>query len=353
MADVPLLSAAGGGFPSAANPLLYAAHVGKDGATGSDKSVVVRRADAAAVSAHEDVMISYSWARKAFAVKVEDFLQSNLVTVWRDDRFLSAGDNYPMKIADAAQRCSVMVLLVSPEFEKSANCLTELDHAIARKERSAAVIVISCGNVVASDDESDVQGGAGAVIATKSLEYAAFTSANSRLRALANATICLAESDAELMKKLWESVSKQRDMQWRLSKFLGVGNRGRTECSDEIALKEYKIEPPLFEVEQLTIFIDGRSSSQGLTTAFPIGWQFLWRHRSWAGEQRGALVVGRLHSLAWIRFMRNKHTMDRVELILAPGEFISSVTVSTQAGNPRSSPRCCGNECEAIKCFPS
>jgi len=92
-----------------------------------------------------------------------------------------------------------------------------------------------------------------------------------------------------------------------------------------------------------------------------VGWRFTWRRVSFNGESGGggfvqgavmlagqtppqdsALLVKMCLFPVVRTFTRNPETMDRVELQLAPGERITSVTGASQAGHPRLFEGCFG-----------
>ncbi len=274
-----------------------------------------------------EVMFSYQWDSEPLLLPLEAMLCDRNVSCWRDKKQLAAGDDLAPKIRTAALRCAVMLIFASPLYEASPNCLSELEMGMERVAKGDAVLIINVGPA----------------------DYTPHLSAHEGMRALAQKYLWLdARGGApDVRDKLWRAVAEKTARSWRLVQYLGIGDRSVPQ-SDAPLLRERSICPPSFEVEQLTVFISGRTKS-GLGGAVPLGWQFTWRSRTWSGEQ-GAIIKGREHYWAergWDTAVysclvnRSGRTMDRVELIFAPGEALRSVTAATQAGRPLAVPLGC------------
>ena len=279
-----------------------------------------------------EVMFSYQWDSEPLLLPLEAMLCARNVSCWRDKHQLASGDDYSLKIRTAALRCVVMLICASPLYEASPNCLSELEMGTERVAKGDAVLIINVGPA----------------------DYMPHSSAHEGMRALAQTSLWFdARGGAapDVRGALWRAVAEALARSWRLVQYLGIGDRSVPQ-SDAPLLKERSICPPSFEVEQLTVFISGRTKS-GLGGAVPLGWQFTWRSRTWGGEQ-GAIIKGREHYWAergWDATVycclvnRSGRTMDRVELIFAPGEALCSVTAATQAGRPVAVPLGCIYPC--------
>ena len=290
-----------------------------------------------------DVMISYSWKACPEVVEsVENSLLAKGLVVWRDKFRLKKGENYEKPIRDAAERARVMLVFLSEEYEASTNCLLEAGYAKIRVGRGQAVVVCNVGS---ADYQPHLKHEGSVVHAV----------ANSTLWIDLRPTQSLAPL-ADERSRLWEAVSGHLRSHWTLRPHLSIGARDTVTHTDEAKLKAEQISPPLYEVDSLTIFVEGRSLRGGIADAVPVGWQWTWRSVSWNGE-RGKMVYGDeifftqpttegIPEKGWCwpalprcfiqrALNRNNRTLDRVELLLDPGEHITSLTAASQAGQAR------------------
>ena len=94
-------------------------------------------------------MLSYSWKDSDVVDRVQADLEAKGFTVWRDKSRLTSGSQYGREIEAAAQRCVIMLVFGSPQYEESVakgeGCAPEVQLAIQRMREGRPVLGLNVG----------------------------------------------------------------------------------------------------------------------------------------------------------------------------------------------------------------
>lgn len=91
------------------------------------------------------IFVSYAAPDREFAVALREHLAAKNRYVWVDDRTLLLGDNWPLEIGKALQSCDAMVVILSPNSEKSEIQRHEINYALGSNRYSGRVIPVFIG----------------------------------------------------------------------------------------------------------------------------------------------------------------------------------------------------------------
>jgi hypothetical protein len=91
------------------------------------------------------IFVSYAGPDRDFAVALKDYLSVKGHYVWVDDRTLLPGNNWPLEIGKALQSCDTMVVILSPNSEKSEIQRHEINYALGSNRYSGRVIPVFIG----------------------------------------------------------------------------------------------------------------------------------------------------------------------------------------------------------------
>ncbi|MBI5216179.1 MAG: TIR domain-containing protein [Ignavibacteriae bacterium] len=76
------------------------------------------------------VFISYSHKNKQRVYQIKEFLESNGIKTWIDEKGIGGGDSIPGEIAEALNNATAFICLISSAYMKSKFCLRELEMAM-------------------------------------------------------------------------------------------------------------------------------------------------------------------------------------------------------------------------------
>jgi len=292
---------------------------------------------------HFDVMVSYAWeadGSEPLAVRrLNEELARAGLTVWQDRRQLNGGDELRILIAEAASRCSVMIVVASERYEASClredGCAEELRLALERKALGKAVFAVNAGTALFPDGspkyaphkrgdkpntkeeelayESELSGLAAsprerwpamaAGIKKLFFNQIFFTIAGMGDKAKDDAAPVAAKVIEHLREGAWEhevliragGAAPQASF---ISRAFGHKWGGNSE-SDLGVLRAYTpppgaaslpkiiaIAPPHYEVDSLALYHSGGVPAR----ATPRGWRFTWRPVSRGGEEQDILI---------------------------------------------------------------
>lgn len=98
-------------------------------ATGADQ--LAKSRSQAAGPRH--VMISYQWGHQKTILRLKEALQAAGIPVWLDVEKMSG--SVPAAMADAVENASIVLLCMSSQYEKSANCRLEGEYALTLRKQ--------------------------------------------------------------------------------------------------------------------------------------------------------------------------------------------------------------------------
>ena len=99
--------------------------------------------DAKETGAEKHVMISYSWAQKPLALKLNEYLKSKDVKVWIDVEQMAGSVLEAM--ADAVENSSAVLICISQRYKESSNCQIESEYVYVFQLKKPFLPVLAKG----------------------------------------------------------------------------------------------------------------------------------------------------------------------------------------------------------------